>query len=53
MDGRRADRNRSVNDERDTVALPVHALTTAEALLVWGMRHWVACLRRTPIRSRC
>ena len=45
MDGRRADRNRSVNDERDTVALPVHALTTAEALLVWGMRHWVACLK--------
>lgn len=25
--------------------LPVHALTTAEALLVWGVRHWVACLK--------
>jgi hypothetical protein len=25
--------------------LPVHALTTAEALLVWGIRHWVGCLK--------
>ena len=25
--------------------LAVHALTTAEALLVWGIRHWVACLK--------
>jgi hypothetical protein len=25
--------------------LPVHALTTGEALLVWGIRHWVACLK--------
>lgn len=25
--------------------LPVHSLTTAEALLVWGVRHWVSCLK--------
>lgn len=25
--------------------LAVHALTTAEALLVWGIRHWVSCLK--------
>jgi hypothetical protein len=25
--------------------LPVHALSTAEALLVWGIRHWVSCLK--------
>ena len=25
----------------DPEELPVHALSTAEALLVWGIRHWV------------
>ena len=30
-------------DEPDELA--VHALSTAEALLVWGIRHWVSCLK--------
>lgn len=25
--------------------LPVHGLTSAEALVVWGIRHWVGCLK--------
>jgi len=29
----------------DPEDLPVHALSAAEALLVWGIRHWVACLK--------
>ena len=30
-------------DEPDELA--VHVLSTAEALLVWGIRHWVSCLK--------
>jgi hypothetical protein len=34
------------NEERTGAdELAVHALTTAEALVVWGIRHWVACLK--------
>lgn len=32
-------------DRAEAAELPVHALTTAEALLVWGIRHWVSCLK--------
>lgn len=40
-------RGRELADRRDddSEELAVHALTTAEALLVWGIRHWVSCLK--------
>lgn len=31
--------------EGDVEELSVQALTTAEAMLVWGVRHWVSCLK--------
>lgn len=36
---------RSSDDASSPEEFPVHGLTTAEALLVWGIRHWVACLK--------
>ena len=36
---------RASKDDRDVEELPVHALNTAEALMVWGIRHWVSCLK--------
>jgi hypothetical protein len=39
------DRGRQRRGDEVTNELPVHALTTGEALLVWGIRHWVACLK--------
>ena len=36
---------RASKDDRDVEELPVHALNTAEALLVWGILHWVSCLK--------
>lgn len=41
--GRDSRRDRGASGRPDE--LPVHALTTAEALLVWGIRHWVSCLK--------
>lgn len=45
MNGRERDGRRGGGDAADAEELAVHALTTVEALLVWGMRHWVACLK--------
>ena len=45
MDGRERGAGRSGSEDGAADELPVHALTTAEALLVWGVRHWVSCLK--------
>ncbi len=35
----------STHGAADAEELAVHSLTTAEALIVWGIRHWVSCLK--------
>lgn len=45
MNGRERGRRPGGGAADDVEQLAVHVLTTAEALLVWGMRHWVACLK--------
>lgn len=42
-DQRRLDERNGRSEQPDGLA--VHGLSTAEALLVWGMRHWVSCLK--------
>lgn len=43
MDGGERNARRAGGEADDGLA--VHGLTTGEVLMVWGVRHWVACLK--------